>query len=291
MIPESKFRSTFPDPCPIIGMIHLPPLLGYDDHPGMAAVLAKAERDLHVLAEGGVQGVLVENEFDQPHSVRARPETIAAMTLATAHVVEIARAKYPHLRVGVEILLQDPVASLSVAAACGAHFIRTDYFVDRMWRHVYGGEMPTDPEVVIAYRTALRASNILIFADVQVKYAIPLDPEPSLARSAHLAVKHHADGIIVTGETTGDPVNVDYLQAVRSKTPDHCPILIGSGLRADNAAQLLPHCDGAIVGTGLKRPRRFEDGTEFPAYKDPSASLDPHLVRELVEVRKRVVHS
>ena len=52
---------------PIIGVIHLPPLPGYAASPAIAAVVAKALRDLAALEVGGVDGVLVENEEDRPH--------------------------------------------------------------------------------------------------------------------------------------------------------------------------------------------------------------------------------
>ena len=45
------------------------------------------------------------------------------------------------------------------------------------------------------------------------------------------------------------------MQAVRAVVPE-APVLIGSGLTVENAAQLLAHADGAIVGTALKADAR-----------------------------------
>ena len=85
--------------------------------------------------------------------------------------------------VGCEILLNDPKASLAVAAAAGAAFIRTDYFVDRMTRPEFG-EFHIDPDALIAYRREIGAEHIMILADIQVKYATMVEPRP-LKDSAH----------------------------------------------------------------------------------------------------------
>src|SRR6185369_11950734 len=123
---------------PIIGVIHLPPLPGFAGSPGIDGVLEKALADQRALETGGADGVLVENEEDHPHEVMAGPATVAHMTRVTSALV--ARASVP---VGVEILLNDPEASVAAAAAAGARFIRTDYFVDRMEFPEYG-EMRID---------------------------------------------------------------------------------------------------------------------------------------------------
>lgn len=241
-----RFTRLFPRRKPIIGVIQLPPLPGYPESPGLDAVIEKALEDQRVLEAGEADGVLVENENDRPHRVEARPETIAAMTRITLELVRRAR----RAPVGVEILLNDPWASLAVAAACGGAFIRTDFFVDRMARPEHGGEMRIDPVGLLAYRDeALRAPGLLVLADVQVKYARMIEARP-LAESARLAAEHRADAIVVTGRATGDPPSAADLAAARAGAGE-CPVLIGSGLDAGNAHRLLGLADGAIVGTSL----------------------------------------
>src|SRR6185369_10464689 len=70
----------------------------------------------------------------------------------------------------------------------------------------------------------------------------------ALAESARLAVAAGVDAVIVTGTRTGEPPLVEDLRAGHAGKP----VYIGSGLTAANAAQLSPHCNGAIVGTALK---------------------------------------
>lgn len=237
---------------PVIGVIHLHPLPGYPESPGIEAIIDAALIDLDALASGPVDAVLVENENDRPHRVEAARETIAAMTRVTREIV----AKSGDAPVGVEILLNDPEASLAVALGAGASFIRTDYFVDPMERPEHGGVMRIDPEALIAYRRRIRADRVRILADIQVKYARMLE-ERSLTRSAALAHRHGADGVVVTGSITGDPPSVEAIREAKAGAVE-IPVLVGSGLTARNARELLEVADGAIVGTSLKSGERIE---------------------------------
>lgn len=235
-------------------MIHLPPLPGYPTSPGLERVVEKALRDLEALEAGGADGVLVENEEDRPHRVEAAAETVAAMTRVTREVVQAAR----RVRVGVEILLNDPWASLAVALAAGACFVRTDYFVDPMERPEHGGAMKIDAAGLMAYRERIGAGHVLVLADIQVKYARML-VERSLAESANIAREQRADAVIVTGRVTGDPPLRGEIEAGKRGAGD-CPVLIGSGLNSENAGRLLEVADGAIVGTSLKLGENVDAG-------------------------------
>ncbi len=251
-----RFADMFRSAKAIIGVIHLPPLPGFDGHPGMSALVAHALADLHVLMHEGVDGLLVENEYDRPHQVRASTEVIAAMTEITRSVVSAGR----NIVVGCEILLNDPRASLQIAAASGAQFIRSDYFVDRMSRPGYG-EFDIDPESLVRHRDET-APAVLILADIQVKYATMLKARP-LAESARLASLRGADAVVVTGSATGDPPRLeDLLEAAAgiAASGNRTPLLIGSGLTPANAGQLLGACDGAIVGIALMRGKKVHAG-------------------------------
>jgi membrane complex biogenesis BtpA family protein len=233
-------------------MIHLPPLPGFDNAPDIDTTIHQALADLRCLAAGGVDAVLIENEYDRPHQVQAAAETVAAMTRI---VTELVRHKN-NLAIGCEILLNDPCASLAVAKMSGADFIRTDYFVDAMLRPEYG-IFAIDPDALVEYRSTIAADNILIFADIQVKYATMIEPR-SMAESARIACEKHADAVIVTGNASGcAPLTEqldDALSSIKASGFD-MPVLIGSGFDSKNAASLLEHCNGAIVGTAIMRDK------------------------------------
>jgi membrane complex biogenesis BtpA family protein len=234
-------------------MIHLPPLPDYPDSPGIDKIIQHALADLRVLENGGVDGILVENEYDRPHRVEATEQTIEAMTAVTLAVVQ----ERTRVSVGCEILLNDPKASLTVAHESGADFIRTDYFVDAMTRAEFG-EFAIDPLGLMAWRSAIGADDVLIFADIQVKYAEMISPRP-LIESALLACQENADAVIVTGRASGSAPTIEELRSAADGTRNfNVPVLIGSGLDPLNATDLLRACGGAIVGTSLMRNRAVD---------------------------------
>lgn len=105
----------------LVGMVHLLPLPGSPRYAGsLEAVIERAVADTKALADGGMDGCLVENSGDIPFAVGpVGPEVVAAMTAA---VTEIRRAvKIP---CGVNVLKNDPKAALAIAHTTGAPFVR-----------------------------------------------------------------------------------------------------------------------------------------------------------------------
>jgi predicted TIM-barrel enzyme len=145
-------------------------------------------------------------------------------------------------------LLNDPEASLAVALAAGAGFIRTDYFVDEMRRPAHG-VMRIAPEAVMSYRASIGAEHVLVLADIQVKYAQMLTPR-ALTDSARAARERRPDAIVVTGTRTGEPPSGAEVMGARAGAGE-CPVLVGSGLAPGNARDLLEIAAGGIVGTSL----------------------------------------
>jgi membrane complex biogenesis BtpA family protein len=245
-----------------IGVIHLPPLPGSPRWGGdLSAVLEQAEREAATLVEGGANGIIVENFGDAPFRIgRVEPETVAAMTRA----VDLVCRATP-LPVGVNMLRSDARSALAVAVAADAQFIRVN---------IHYGTMAADEGLVTgeAYETLRRrrlmaAEHISIFADVLVKHAVPLG-EPDLALIAReTAYRGLADVLIVTGPVTGLPAVADDVATVRRAVPDR-PLLVGSGVNANNAAQFLAHADGAIVGTGLKRDGVITNPVDLTRVRD-----------------------
>src|ERR1700751_1983820 len=106
---------------PVIAMVHFPGLPGrprHDRKAGRARLLEVVGRDLEVLQDAGVDGVLFCNEADIPYQLTVGPEIPAAM----AAVIGELRPSIP-VPFGVNIL-GDAEASLAVARAPGAAFIR-----------------------------------------------------------------------------------------------------------------------------------------------------------------------
>lgn len=70
----TEFSRVFSRPLPLIGMIHLAALPGYPPHPGMPELIRRALLDLTTLEAAGFDGVLVENDNDQPHQIGVSPK-------------------------------------------------------------------------------------------------------------------------------------------------------------------------------------------------------------------------
>ena len=229
----------------IIGMIHLPATLAYDSWAGLEHFIKKAKKDLITLENAGFDGALIENDADHPCQIYGFADVVAPMSIV-AHELK----KDSKIKLGIEVLLNDPKASLAIAKTCNLDFIRTDYFVDKMKRENYG-EFEINAPDLLNYRHKIKADDVKIYADLQVKYATLIDKNKSIATSAKEAIKAGADGIIITGTKTGEKPLIDDLKIVK-KILKHTSVFIGSGLSIDNAEELMVFADGAIVGTSIK---------------------------------------
>ncbi|MFN3335921.1 MAG: BtpA/SgcQ family protein, partial [Thermomicrobium sp.] len=113
----------------LVGVVHLLPLPGTPRFTGsFATVRERALRDAEAYARGGVHALLIENFGDVPfHKEHVEPHVIAAMALI---VENIRRAT--GLPIGVNVLRNDALAALGIAAATGARFIRVNVHVGAM---------------------------------------------------------------------------------------------------------------------------------------------------------------
>jgi hypothetical protein len=231
-----------------VGVVHLPPLPGSPQYAGQDFVDA-AFRDARLLVEAGFDALIVENFGDAPFFKDAvPPETIAAMAVAVREVKEAVPKDIP---VGVNVLRNDALAAMAIAAATGATFIRVN---------VHTGAAVTDQGIIegraaetLRRRAALRLP-IAIFADVNVKHAAPIVHRPLALAVEDTVRRGLADVVIVTGPTTGRPPEIEDLARARGGLAgSFATLYAGSGVSADNVAEIAPHVDGVIVGTALKK--------------------------------------
>jgi membrane complex biogenesis BtpA family protein len=249
----------------LIGMVHVLPLPGSPRWDGsMERVIAAALADARALVGGGMDALLIENYGDAPFTAgRVEPAPVAALAVVAREI----RTALPQTPLGINVLKNDARAALAVACAVGASFIRVN---------VHAGAVLADQGLVHsdAYATLrdrkLLGADVAIFADVGGKHAVPLAPIDLEQHARDLVHRGLADGLVVSGVATGAATPVDDLKRVRSAVPD-VPLLVGSGVRPETAAQLLALADALIVGTSLKR-----NG-------DVAQPVDPERVRRLVD--------
>jgi uncharacterized protein len=232
----------------VVGVVHLPPLPGSARGGAareFAALLDHARRDATAYAEGGSDALIVENFGDVPFVKEAvAPATIAAMALA----VEAAR-RSSGLPVGVNVLRNDVLGAVSVAALAGGSFVRAN---------VYVGAALTDQGIIEGRAAEVQAlihrldAPVAVWADVDVKHAAPIAPRP-LGELAEDAVERGlAAAVIVTGRATGQPASLADLREVAAAVPG-TPLYVGSGATAATATNLMAVATGLIVGTAAKR--------------------------------------
>jgi membrane complex biogenesis BtpA family protein len=249
----------------VFGMVHLGPLPGSPLFVSLDEVVEGAVSDARAIERGGCDGLAIENFGDRPFTRgRVEGETIAAMTRVIAEI-----RREVHLPFGVNVLRNDALSALAIAAATGGAFIRIN---------VHTGAMVTDQGIIEgdAYATlrkrAAIAPEVLIFADHLVKHAAPLGAVDPLQAAKDLRLRGLADALIVTGSETGTPADPARLRMLRAAID--APLIAGSGLSADNAAQFAD-ADGAIVGTAIKREGRVGE------------PVDPARVEAVVRAFKR----
>ena len=240
----------------VIGMVHCAPLMGYDEYPGEKEVEKKFKTDLRTLIEGGVDAVMVENNYDTPHFEKAKRSTVPQLTKLCLQARKITDKP-----LGLCVLWNDYETALSIAKIAGFNFVRIPVFVDKV--KTAHGIFDKKSKEVLEFREQINAQDILIFADVQVKHAKHLIKRP-LGDVVGDAVNSGADGIIITGKWTGDPLTIDDVREVGKITGD-IPLLLGSGVTPDNVKDY--DVSGIIIGSYFKEkfsPDKKDKHNIFP---------------------------
>lgn len=231
----------------VIGMIHLKPLPGSPRFAGdLKAVREAALRDAAALTDGGVHAMMIENFGDSPFFPDRVPAHVVAHLTAMAASVR-AETKLP---LGINCLRNDGRSGLAIAHAVGAQFIRVN---------VLCGARVTDQGVIsgIAHdllrdRAMLGATDIAIFADVDVKHSAPLAARPLEDEIDDTIHRGMADALVVSGAGTGKATDPAKVARVKQRTGGTA-VFIGSGVTAENVDRVRECCDGVIVGTHFKR--------------------------------------
>lgn len=260
-----------------IGAIHFSPspmVAGFDS---VEKALKRAQYDLDVFIDGGMDAVIFENNYDLPHRVQVDPSTVAFMV----KIISQLRFK-KNIPFGISVLWNDYRSALAIAKVSGADFVRIPVFVDTV-RTDYGIVKPVAKKA-IKYRHEINAQNIAIFADVQVKHAQMLNQKKTLKQSIIQAETNQADVIIVTGNWTGEaPVLNDLKQASQST---HLPIAIGSGANSSNIQSLLNFSNAVIVSTSLKAGKN-DTTKNFANLKSFEQRIDVKKVKKFTEAMKK----
>ena len=243
---HSLLETLFGRSKPVIAMMHLPPLPGrplYDSKGGMAAMVDALRRDLDILQDGGVDGLLFCNEGDRPYSLHIDRAPIAAMAAVIGEL-------RPHIRLpyGVD-MLWDPMAALALAQAVRASFVR------EVFTGVYDSDMglwQPDAAATLDYRRHIGAEYVRLFFNIEPEFARPVSPRPIGALAHSVVVSSLADAILISGAMAGAEANLDHIREAKLAVPN-TPVLANTGVKVETVRATLAVADGVIVGTGLKQ--------------------------------------
>lgn len=208
-------------------------------------IVEKAVQEALILEEEGVDAVMIENMHDRPYI--NRNVGLEIVSSLTAVAVEIRRKlKIP---LGIQILAGANKEALSVALAAQFNFIRAEGFVfghlaDEGWINSDAGE-------ILRYRKQIGAEHLKIYTDIKKKHSShQISSDVSIAETAKAAEFFLSDGVIVTGNSTGEAASEDEVRQVKNST--NLPVIIGSGIDTNNIQKYWNLADAFIVGSSFK---------------------------------------
>ncbi len=231
---------------PVIAMCHmlaLPGDPGYDAQKGLDWVIECARRDLKALQDGGVDAVMFSNEASLPYLTRVEPITYVTMARVIGELRREISVPY-----GVNVLW-DPAASIDLAMATGARFVR------EIFTGVYGSDFGlwnTNCGAVARHQHAIHAEHVKLLFNIVPEAAVYLGQRDvaDIARSTVFNAK--PDALCVSGLTAGVASPTDTLRRVKEAVPDTA-VLANTGVRPENIREQLAIADGVVTGTAFKR--------------------------------------
>ena len=251
---------------PVIALLHLRALPGdplFDTEKGLEYVTECALKELDALQRGGVDGVLIANEFSLPYQHRAPAVTISAMAYVIGRLRESLSIPF-----GVNVVL-NPMATVEMGAALGADFVRNTF------TGAYIGESgitDTDPAAYVRRRQELGRPDLKMLFKVNPESDTYLAPRDIKKITKSIIFHDLPDGLCVSGASAGSETDTSLIEEVRSVS-GNVPVFANTGCTAENITRMLSVCDGALVGTAFKRGGF-------------SGHADPELVKEFMDIVK-----
>lgn len=237
---------------PIIAMCHLQPMPGdpyYDYDAGMDKVIDYARKDLNALQEGGVDAVMFSNEFSLPYLTKVRTETVASMARIIGELKREIKIPY-----GVNCLW-DPIASIDLAVAVDAKFIRE--IISGVYASDFG-LWNTNVGATVRHKMELGAKDLKLLFNIVPEAASYLGSRDirDIARSTEF--NNRPDAICVSGLTAGSETDTQVLKLVKDALK-HTPVFCNTGCNKGNIKRQLAVADGAVCATTFKVDGVFEN--------------------------------
>jgi membrane complex biogenesis BtpA family protein len=242
----SWLKDLFHTEKPIIAMCHmdrLPGDPGYDEGKGLAWVIERARKNLDALQEGGVDAVMFSNESSLPYLTTVEPITYVTMARVIGEIIE--DVKVPH---GVNVLW-DPVATIDLAVATGALFVR------EIFSGVYASDFGlwnTNAGEAVRHQHRIGGGKIRLLYNIVPEAAVYLGHRTVADIARSTVFNDRPDALCVSGITAGVATSEDVLKQVKEAVPETL-VFANTGVKVSNVEKQLAVADGAVVGTTFKR--------------------------------------
>lgn len=255
---------------PIIGVIHVGALPGTPAAAeSVSELITRAAREAAIYRDGGLDAIMIENMHDVPYlRSSVGPEIVAAMTLI-GQAVKI-ESKLP---VGIQILAGANIEAMAAAHAAELDFIRAEGYV---FAHVADeGWIESSAANLLRYRKLIGADRIRVWTDVKKKHsAHAITSDVTIGEMAETVEFMRGDVVIITGSATGKAPDIEDVKEARS----HCrlPIVLGSGIDADNLSSFYESADGFIIGSYFKIDGHWAN------------TVDPQRIDKLIQAAQKL---
>lgn len=253
---------------PVLAMLQPSALPGTYKNRGekIDLIIEKAINEAKMIEENNFDGLIIQNMNDMPIKQFSNFQTVAYMTQITSEI----KRRFPNLLIGV-LINWDGVASLAVADAVGADFIRVEHLYTGV-NVTSGGMLQGQCTDIIDLKMKI-GSDVPIFADVYEVHGVPLGKKSYGEAAWEIVNEAFADGIFTSGKSVDE--SIEIAKQIKSKNL-RVPVYLGGGATGDNIAELMKYYDGVSVATWIK------DG-------DMANDINPEKAKKFInEVKKNV---
>jgi membrane complex biogenesis BtpA family protein len=210
------------------------------------------------LQAGGVDAVMISNEFSLPYLTKVETVTVAAMARIIGELMPDIRIPF-----GVNVLW-DPARSLDLAVATGAKFVR------EIFSGVYASDFglwDTNTGAVVRHQRAIQADDVKLLFNIVPEAAVYLQHRDITQIAKSTVFNHRPDALCVSGLTAGAETDAQVLKQVKDTVPDTV-VFANTGVRLTNVEDQLKFADGAVVGTTFKIDGKFENHVDQARVKE-----------------------
>lgn len=232
----------------IIWMIHLD-RIRWINKDSLKNIIEKAKSDLLQLEDWGINYACIINESDIPYKIIISDEE-------KQYFLEISQSlkKEAKIKLWICVLYNDWKATLDIAKAIDADFVRIDTFVDLVESDAWI-IYPESPQIV-DYQKSIGAENIILLTDIHPKYKKMLE-EKTLLESALQAMKSWSNWVIITGKQSGDSVELSKLKELKWNLWSG-KIYLWSWVSSENIKEYRNYIDWAFVWTYFKKDCKID---------------------------------